>query len=123
MAAEAVIGQTHVFHVLFVDAANTPIVVTSPLIEVFYYDNLGVKQVEVASTALSVDVSETGRYVYPFLIPLTFQDGATLYGKMSGINPATSGTAWVEQTLNLVSADRVVSGVSGGLRDQFVKGG
>ena len=124
MSAEAIIGQTHVFQVLFVDATNTPIAVLSPEIEVFYYDNLGIKQVVVATTAMTDDVTETGRYVYPYTIPTSFADGDTLYGLMSGINPSTSDSTLVEETVNLVAATRATGGaVTGGLRAQFVKGG
>lgn len=125
MAAEAIIGGTHVFQVIFVDASNLPVVVTNPTISVFYYDAVGTKQWVVNGAAMTLDPTEVGRYVYPQLIATTFNDGDTIYGKMTATNPGTGDEALAEQTVNLVSASRAHGGtvVLGGLRATFVKGG
>ena len=121
--AEAVIGTTFVFQVLFLDATNTPIAVISPSIDVFFYDDAGVKQMIVTGAAMTADLSEVGRYVYPQAIDLTFVDGDTLYGTMSGVHPVSSDDAVEEQTVDLVSRDRASGGGFLGLRARFVKGG
>lgn len=123
MSAEAVIGTTHTFQVLFVDADNIPLAVLTPLIEVFRYNSLGVKQVIVASTAMTPDPTEVGRYLYPLVISATlFADGDTLYGNMTGVSPLTGDLARAEQTVNVVSPDRAAPGGGGcGLRANFVK--
>ena len=127
MAAEATLGTTHVFQVLFVDELNTPIVVTSPVIDVYYFDTAGDRVDLVSGSAMTAVVpAETGRYVFPVLIStLTFSDGDTLYGTMSGVDPSTLLSTHIEQTVNLVSSTRATggSGTFGGLRAQFVKGG
>jgi len=125
-AAEVVIGNVHTFQVLFVDENNNPLAVNTPLIEVFRYDNAGVKVVLVPSTTMVVDPTELGRYLYPLTISSTnFVDGDTLYGNMTGVNPTTGDLARVEQTVNVVSPDRAHPGGGGtcGLRARFVRGG
>jgi len=124
MAAEALLGSTFVFQVLFVDELNTPIAVTSPTIDVFYFDDVGDRVDVVSGAAMSDAVpAEVGRYVYPVLIStVTFSDGDTIYGEMSGTNPSTSLTTQVEVTVNLVSSARASVSTWSGLRDSFVKG-
>ena len=122
--AEAVIGTTFVFQVLFVDDTGAPITVLSPSIDVFFYDDDGVKQMIVTGAAMTVDPSETGRYVFPQVIASTFADGDTIYGTMSGTHPVTGDDAVEEQTVDLVSVDRDAGGGgSSGMRARFVKGG
>lgn len=122
-SAEVVIGNTHTFQVLFVDSNNNPLAVLNPLIEIFQYDSLGMKQVVVASTAMVADPTEVGRYLYPLAIS-SYSDGDTLYGSMTGVDPVSGDLARVEQTVNVVSPDRSTpSGGSThcGLRAHFVK--
>jgi hypothetical protein len=126
MAAEAVIGTDHVFQVIFIDLdTGQPLAVNNPTIDVFHYNALGARVDDVASAAMTLDVTEVGRYSYLFPIPTTFVDGDTLYGYMTGEKPASTKLAVAEQTLNLVSADRAHGGGGTvcGLRAQFVKGG
>jgi hypothetical protein len=127
MAAEAIIGGTHVFQVIFIDQDTLqPIAVDSPTIDVFHYDTLGGRVDDVTGAAMTADVTEVGRYQYTFNIANTFHDGDTLYGYMTGIKPASTELAVAEQTLNLVSSTRATGGgVSSGcgMRAQFVKGG
>lgn len=127
MAAEAVIGTTHVFQVIFVDSATLqPTSVNNPTIDVFHYDATGARIDDVAGAALTDDVTEVGRYIFVFPIASTFVDGDTLYGYMKGEKPASTDLAIAEQTLNLVSADRASGGGGNtvcGLRAHFVKGG
>jgi hypothetical protein len=127
MAAEAVIGTTFVFQVLFVDELQNPIAVNSPEVDIYYFTALGDRVDLVAGGVMTPVVpAELGRYVFPFAIATTFNDGDTLYGKMSGINPSTLLSTHIEQTVNLVAASRASggSGSSGcGMRASFVKGG
>jgi len=125
MAAEAIIGQTHVFQVLFIDIATLqPIAVINPSIDVFQYDGTGARVSLVTDGVMTSDPSEVGRYIYPFAIDLSFNDGDTIYGYMTGQKPAVAELALAEQTVNLVSAERATGGgTGGGLRATFVKGG
>lgn len=125
MAAEVVAGEIHVFQVLFVDDLNTPIAVNTPEIDIYYFDNLGARvDMVTAGVMTAVVPAETGRYVYPFTVLATvFDDGDTLYGKMSGVNPGTGLTTFVEQTVNVVSPNRALGGGSVGMTATFVKGG
>lgn len=129
MSAEAVIGTTFVFQVLFVDENDIPIAVNDPEIDIYYFDNLGNRiDMVVAATMPDVVPAETGRYVYPILISTaTFVDGDTIYGLMRGTNPGTGLTTHVEETLDLVSASRASGGGTGtsGCRmtASFIRGG
>ena len=126
MAAEAVIGTTFVFQVLFVDELNNPIAVNNPEVDIYWFSPAGVRlDLVVAGVMTPVVPAETGRYVFPFAIMTTFADGDTIYGKMSGVNPGTGLSTHIEETVNLVSASRASGGSSSscGMRASFVRGG
>lgn len=120
-SAEAVIGRVHTFQVLFVDSSNIPISVNTPLIEVFQYDQTGAKTILVPSTAMTPDGVETGRYSYMYSVGLTFSDGDTIYGTMTGVDPGSGDTLRAEQTVDLVSANRASASSCAGLRAKFVR--
>lgn len=125
MAAEAVIGTTFVFQVLFVDENDVPIAVNDPEIDIYYFDVVGDRVDLVVDTPMPPVVpAEVGRYVFPLLIANTFVDGDTIYGLMSGVNPGTGQSTHIEETVNLVSATRAGGGDSGcRMRASFIKGG
>lgn len=81
MAEQAVIGNTYVFQTLFVDALGAPFApAVGPTIDIFSFSTLGVKNPLVEAVAMSPGVpAEVGRYVYPYSVPTTFEDGAMLY--------------------------------------------
>lgn len=87
--AKGVIGQPFTFTALFTDATGTPIAVTTPTIEVFYYDATGVRiDLVAAGTTLPDSLpAETGRYAYHLdPIPTTLDASLQLYGVMRGVN-------------------------------------
>jgi hypothetical protein len=118
--ATGIIGEGFVFHTLFVDGSNTPVAVSDPAIEVFYFDANGSKQTVVGpGEAMTAVVGETGRYKYSYDIPGTFDAGDSIYGKMTGEDPATSELYVVEQTVDLVAE----GAGSTGMIARFVRGG
>jgi len=130
MALQAVIGQPFTFEVLFVDDTNTPINVNNPTINIFTFTPLGGKQTLVSSPMVPVVPPETGRYVYTYMIPTTFNDGDSIYGEMGGVDPTTSLNMITEQQVVAISANRGQGGggsIGGacccGLVANFVKGG
>jgi len=123
MATEAVIGTPFVFQVLFVDELNTPIAVLTPTINIYYFNAVGTRVDLVVGSAMTPVVpAEVGRYVFPFMIPLTFVDGDALYGLMSGVNPSTFNSTHVEEAVTAISASRGSGGGgSCGMRASFLK--
>jgi len=130
MALQAVIGSLFTFEVLFVDDTNTPINVNNPIINIFTFTPLGGKQTLVSSPMMAVVPPEIGRYVYTYMIPTTFTDGASIYGEMGGVDPTTGLNMITEQQVVAISANRGLAGggsIGGscccGLIARFVKGG
>ena len=123
MSADAVIGDVFVFQILFVDELNIPINVTNPEIEVYYFDDTGVRIDLASGPLIPATPVETGRYVFPYIVPDTFEDGDVIYGEMSAVYQATA--IRYEETVNL----KTQGGGGGtvpvccGLRANFVKGG
>ena len=100
--AQAIIGGTHVFTALFLDATNTPIAVTSPTIEVFSFDNNGSKATwVVAGTAMAAVAGDLGRFRYTFAIPDSLARGTTIYAVMQGLDGV--GILLVEGEVDLIS--------------------
>ena len=120
---EAVIGQPFTFEVLFVDAVNQPIAVTSPTITVFYFSPLGVKTTLVNQQPLvAVSPPEVGRYTYTYTFATTFTDGTGVYADMVGVEVGTGLLCRVEQQVVLIASTRAGS-ACGGITARFVKGG
>lgn len=100
--AQAIIGGTHVFTALFLDATNTPVAVTSPTIEVLRFDDSGTKATMVtAGTAMVAVAGDPGRYRYVFDIPDTLTRGTTIYAVMQGLDGAD--ILLVEDQVDLIS--------------------
>lgn len=118
--AKGIIGRPFTFTALFTDSTGAPIVVTTPTIEVFYYDTTGVRVNLVApSTVLPSSLpAETGRYAYTLTIPDTLSAREVIYGILRGVDGG-GDTLIVEREVDLFS--EVVAG--SGLRTSFVKDG
>lgn len=116
--AKAIIGQSFTFTALFTDSSGIPIVVTSPTIEVFYYDTTGVRiNLVAAGTVLPDSIpAEIGRYAYTMTIPGSLTARDLIYGVLRGVNGAD--TLIVEREVGLFYED-----VADGLVPTFVKDG
>jgi hypothetical protein len=117
---EAVIGQPFTFTVLFVNATEVPIVVTSPTVTIYDFSATGTKQTLISAALSEAVPVEVGRYTYTYTIPTTFTDGDPLYGLMEGVDPGTGQTIRTEQSLTLISSNRGLGGYSG-LTARFVE--
>jgi len=117
--AEAIIGNTWTFQVLFMDSLNIPVAVLNPWITVFQYAT-GAKEVLVSQPMVPSIPAEVGRYVYAYVVPTSFHEGDTIYGEMTGEEPGTGLVSRVEELLTLVYVDH---GGYPGLIARFVKGG
>ena len=99
--AKGIIGQPFTFTVLFLDSDDNPITPTSVVIEVFYFDNLGVKQsITAAGTPMSVVGGDPGRYAYTVTIPGALTPADQVYGVMTGVDPVTGNDITVEQEVD-----------------------
>ena len=101
--ADGVIGEVHVFQALFVDATGVPLAVNNPVISVFNFSTLGVKQVLSAGAMDLADPVEVGRYTYPYTVPTTIEEGDTLYAEMSGTDPGSGDTLRVNQQVDAIT--------------------
>jgi hypothetical protein len=116
--AKGIIGQAFTFTALFTDGTGTPIVVTTPTVEVFYYNSSGTRvDLIAAGTVLPASLPvETGRYAYTMTIPSTMTAREVLYGVLRGVNGAD--TLIVEREVDLFAAI-----VASGLSATFVEPG
>lgn len=122
MATEAVIGKSYTFQVLFLDNFNLPLVAVNPTINLFQYDNFGVRQTLVAGATMSPVVPpEDGRFVYVYSLPLSLLDGDNLHAEMEGLDPGSGGRLVTEQVVVAISATRGSGSSSGGLTSRFIK--
>jgi len=79
---QAVIGSSFTFQVLFIDPANNPVAVTTPIIDVFSFSLAGAKNpLVVAQPLVPVVPAEVGRYVYTYAVPTSFSDGDVVYAE------------------------------------------
>ena len=83
MTEQAVIGNPHVFQVLFLDALNAPMTpAVGPTLDIFSYSTSGVKNPLVTGAAMAASTpAEVGRYVYAYTVPTTYTDGDMLYAE------------------------------------------
>ena len=100
--AKGIIGQPFTFTVLFLDANGDPVTPsTSISIEVFYFDNLGVKQTLVAAaTAMAAVAGDPGRYAHTITIPGALTPADQIYGIMTGVGTPTGQDIVVEQQVD-----------------------
>jgi len=114
LSTTAVIGRAFTFQVRFVDGTGTPIDPPDPTITVFRFSGDSKVLLIDAAAMFPADPVEVGRYVYPYTIPDTLEDGDTIYGDMAG-----TGAEFVEVEVSLLAPDaergRVIS--------RFVRGG
>lgn len=122
---KGIIGQPFTFTVLFLDDINTPVTVTTPTIEVFYFDDLGAKVylVPIGTVLPAAVPAEVGRYAYPWTIPGSLDIRNTLHAVLRGTNPATLDDLVGELDVDLFTADAGTGGNVDGLRAAFVKPG
>jgi len=119
--AKGIIGREFTFTALFLDAVGTPISVTTPTIEVFHYDETGVKVSDITAGTVLPDSNppETGRYAYSYSIPDTWDTRVQLYGLMQGIDPGSGDILYVEREVDLFTDEITGDGLS----VSFVKDG
>jgi hypothetical protein len=99
---KAVIGEPVTFQKLFLDADNNPVAVTTPTIEVYYWDTLGVKQTVLMLTPFPASSPvEVGRYAYTLDVPSDLTPDITLYAFMQGVDPLTLLDIVEERTVEL----------------------
>jgi hypothetical protein len=121
--AKGIIGEEFTFQVLFLDQAEVPTDVNDPEIEVFYYDETGIKiTVVAAGTTLPKSLpNETGRYAYTMTIDSSYDERVVLFGRMTGVDPASGLNIEVEEHVDLFTTDGGTT--SCGLIASFVKPG
>jgi len=118
MASTGMIGEPFPFQVLFVNGANTPIVVSTPTIEVYYFTETGAKvELVAAGTPMLPVAGDVGRYQYLYDILDTFTAGQVLYGLMRGVDTSTADVLLFEETVNLVIEGY---GSQSGMRAHFI---
>lgn len=121
MAEQAVIGNTYVFQVLFLDGNNNPVApAVGPTIDIFSYSAAGAKNALVTGAAMVASVPvEVGRYVYPYAIPTTFSDGDMLYGEVYA-EDGVGTVLRVTREVMLIAATRSGSYNNAGLIARFI---
>ncbi|OHD23335.1 MAG: hypothetical protein A2Y38_10330 [Spirochaetes bacterium GWB1_59_5] len=119
--AQALIGQPFTFQVLFVDGLNVPLVVNNPVISIFTFSDVGVRETLVDNQPLvPVVPPETGRYTYTYTPPENLT-GKLLSADFVGEDLAIPGTFYrAEQQVTAVTT--LGMGVGGsGLIARFIK--
>ena len=119
---KGVIGQPVTIQKLFLDNDNVPFNVTTPTLQIYYWDGDGVKQTLLMTTAFPPSTpAETGRYSYTYDIPTTLTEDVVLYALIQAINPDTLSPIVEELPIDLF--DPNVNTTCSQLIAQFVKGG
>ena len=109
----AFIDRNYRFNLFFTNKDNAPLTVTTPEIEIYHYDSLGVRTVLTpANEPLSLlTPPETGRYIYDFMVPATFVEGDLLYAEVIGLDPTPDGLGLIRfdylLSLRAVVSDRL----------------
>ena len=107
MGKQAIIGEVFVVQAMFWDDTNTPFDPTvGPTIDIFSFSTAGAKNTLVDGEDMdAVTPAETGRFVYPYTIPSTLEDGTMLYVEINGEDAL--GAALVEtQEILVIAATR-----------------
>ena len=119
---KGVIGLPVTIQKLFLDANNAPFNVTTPTIQIYYWDADGVKQTLLMTTSFPASTpSETGRYSYTYDIPTTLTEDVVLYALIQAVNPDTLLPIVEEIQIDLY--DPSVTTTCSQLIAQFVRGG
>lgn len=104
--ANARVGDVFTFQALFLNTTGTPIAVSSPTIEVFWFDSSGTKIVLVsADTAMTPVSGDVGRYKYSYTIYDSITAGYTMYAVMRGTDPSTGFGIVTEQEVSIMLDD------------------
>jgi len=116
---KGIIGRPYTFTALFTNMTGVPVVVTNPTIEVFYYDETGVRNDLIAAgTVLPASIpAETGRYAYTWTISDALDAQVQIYAVLRG--EFAGDILIVEREVDLF-AELVADS---GLRVAFVKDG
>ena len=115
-------GDIYTFTGLFLDGLNNAIVVPDPSIEIFAFDEEGVKVELVAAGTemLGVD-GEVGRYYYTYPISINYSYAPTIFAIMRGTHEESGFPIIIEEQLHIIG-----SGGGNGCQkmiSRFVKGG
>jgi hypothetical protein len=98
-------GEVFTFQILFLDAMGVPVVPPDPTIEVFAFDPLGVKVTLVAAgTAMFAVAGDSGRYIFVYGVPSSWDYQPTMYGVMQGTNPATATVMLAEMDVDIIQS-------------------
>jgi hypothetical protein len=110
--AKGIIGQPFTFTALFLDSVGAGVVLTTPTIEVFYYNASGIKTSVVPAGTVLPSTPEVGRYSY-FLcpIPTSLLPSTQLYGVMAGTDPGSGDELVIEQEVDLFAQDSSTDGM------------
>lgn len=115
--AKGIIGQPFTFTGLFLDSVGAPVVLTTPVIEAFYYNTSGVKTSVVSAGTVLPSTPEVGRYSYCLNpIPTHLLPSQQLYGIMQGTDPGSGDVLVIEQEVDLFAQDSSTDG----LRHSFI---
>ena len=115
--AKGIIGQPFTFTALFLDAVGAPVVLTTPTIEVFYYNTSGIKTSLVSAGTVLPSTPEVGRYSYCLNpIPTSLLPSQQVYGVMVGTDPGSGDDLVIEQEVDLFAQDSTTDG----LRHSFI---
>lgn len=117
-------GDMYTFTTLFLDGLNQPIDVDDPIIEVFVFNDEGVKTFLVPSDTPMVPVEgEVGRFSHTLQIPLNYEYSSTVFAIMQGVSPGDGFTILVEDQLEVFSGNSSGGGGNDRMIARFVKGG
>jgi len=124
MGKQAVIGNPFIFQIRYLDGSNVAFDPTvGPTITIFTYSTAGAKNDLVTAAAMSaVAPADTGRFMYAYTIPSTYDDGTMLYAVIEA-EDALANALVDEVEVVLIAATR--SGIynNAGLTANFVEGG
>lgn len=115
-------GEKVTFHVLFLDGLNRRMDVADPTIEVFTFDENGVRVdlVESGTDMLAVD-DDSGRFSFTYPIPLDYNLGSRIYALMQATDPGSGLTILVEDSSDVYETGSSFGGSSRRMTSKFIK--
>lgn len=115
--AEALLGSTYTYQVLYVDNTGVPIAgILDAAIEIFVVDATGTKIVLASASMVDPVPPETGRFVYPYLInPSTHSVGDTIHAEYTATDPGSGDTLRKNEDVVIVPE------FQDGLRARFIE--